>query len=551
MPIRTTRRELFAAAAALPAAVQAEAPPPMVERHDQSLTALLQRQVTDPSHPSCGAYADAYGMISAGAAGGIIDALSAAFLCPQSRYYKDASLLERLRLAAGFLNRVQHPNGTIDLLITNFHSPPDTGFVVHGVATAACLAQRAGAREIVALLEPFLVKAGGALAVGGVHTPNHRGVVSSAMAQINEVFPDARYLKRIEQWLAEGIDIDADGQFDERSTTIYNTVSDRALTVLALKLKRPELLDPVRRNLDAMIYLLHPDYEVVTEISHRQDRYQRGDMSRYWFPLRYLAALDRNGRYATLAQSLDNRSGSLSAMLEYPEMLQLPAAEPLPDNYEKFFAGMNVARIRRGAMSATLLLEGDSRFFSVRKGAAVVQAVRFATAFFGKGQFSGVESSRDGKTYVLAQPLLAPYYQPFDPPRKVAAGEWSRLRSERKQSDICTLRQTALITEAQQGFRLRLKSEGTRGVPLAVEINLREGGKLDGCLPVDDVKDAYLLGTSAALYTAGADTIRFGPGVDPPHTWTQIRGAAPKLPGTSVYITGYTPFDHTIDIECG
>ena len=40
----------------------------------------------------------------------------------------------------------------------------------------------------------------------------------------------------------------------------------------------------------------------------------------------------------------------------------------------------------------------------------------------------------------------------------------------------------------------------------------------------------------------------------PPHSarrypLTQLRGAEPKLTGQSVYITGYTPFDHTVRFE--
>src|SRR6185369_12924222 len=160
--------------------------------------------------------------------------------------------------------------------------------------------------------------------------------VCSALAQVNDVFPDAAYTRRIGQWLAEGIDIDEDGQFIERSTVTYNTVTDRAFTVMAAKLRRPELLDPVRRNLQAMLYLLHPDGEVVTEVSKRQDQFVRGTMAGYWFPLQYLAVHDGDGQLAEILRRLGPQSARLSTLLEYPELSgPMPNPQAIPDNYEK------------------------------------------------------------------------------------------------------------------------------------------------------------------------------------------------------------------------
>ena len=76
------------------------------------------------------------------------------------------------------------------------------------------------------------------MAEGGVHTPNHRWVIFRARAD-QRALSDPRFVRRIDEWLAEGIDIDADGQFTERSTLTYNVVTDRALLVMAIKLIGP------------------------------------------------------------------------------------------------------------------------------------------------------------------------------------------------------------------------------------------------------------------------------------------------------------------------
>ena len=368
-----TRRQALGTLAAVAVAPGARAEAPaidarIVERNDTALDRALRAQVTEPGNPRLGGVADDYNMFSAGAAGGLIEMAAASFIAPGFRNHDSAELLQRIRLAAQFLERSQSPEGNIDLLSTNFNSPPDTGFVVHNVGTAAAIAKLYDKPEILGALRPFLMKAGAGMAAGGIHTPNHRWVISSALAQINDVFPDPRYSRRIAQWLAEGIDIDEDGQFIERSTVTYNTVTDRAFTVMAAKLKRPELLDPVRRNLRAMMYLLHPDGEVVTEVSKRQDQFVRGTMAGYWFPVNYLAIHDNDGQFAAIAQTLTSNA-RLSALLEYPELNRaLPPEKPLPEDYEKWFPAIGLARVRRGPYDATLVLKDEQSLLQRAQG---------------------------------------------------------------------------------------------------------------------------------------------------------------------------------------
>ncbi len=495
--------------------------------------------------------ADDHGLHHPGSAGGIYHALAAAYLHPASRHHGRAELLERMRLAMQFLEKAQSPDGFLDLITTNFNSPPDTGFVVWNVAQAALIARRYGRPDITSMAEAFLKKAGDGLTRGGVHTPNHRWVVCSALAQIHALWPDARYVKRIDQWLAEGIDIDGDGQYTERSTLVYNMVCNRSFIHMASKLWRPELLDPVRRNLESLLFLLHPGHEVVTEISRRQDLNARGTAGGYWLALAYMAVKDQDGRFATLAREFAPGHASLGDLMEFPELsAPLPSSKPLPENYEKHFPSLGVVRIRRGLTSATLTLNGSSHFLTLRRGDAVINAVRFASAFFGKGQFIPQKSERRDAAYILTQALEGPYYQPLDPPRRVAAGDWGATRSARRQSEVCRVAQSAGITETAGGFRVQVRCHGAANIPMAIEISFREGGKLSGCEPVRGKADSFLLREGWGEYRTGSNSIRFGPGAAA-HSYIEVRGAEPKLPGKSVYLTGITPFDHTIEFKLG
>ncbi|HEY3440710.1 MAG TPA: hypothetical protein VGK29_08170 [Paludibaculum sp.] len=542
VPFSVSRRE-FAAALAAPALLaEGGIDRELVERHDAAVDRLLKLQIVDKAHPECGGYGDEFGLYGAGTGGGLVDAFIAAWGYKGSRHYHSAVLQERMLLAAQYLMGKQHEDGTIDLLVTNFHSTPDVAFVIHGVAEAAWLAREFKNEAVAAALAPFVKRAGEALARGGVHTPNHRWVVCEALAQVNELYPDAKYTARIAQWLAEGIDIDADGQYNERSTTVYNPVTDRALVVVAMKTGRPELLEPVRRNLRSMLYLLHPGGEVVTEISRRQDQYNRGGMERYWLPLRYLAILDGDGQFAEMVRRIEGKGASLSAYLRYPELLKrLPASSALPEDFHKLMPVLAIARVRRGKMSASVMMNGNSRFFTMRNGDCVIEAVRFASAFFGKGQFLPERFEQVEGGYRMTQTMTAPYYQPLEPPRVVDAAAWGSLRGQRRQSEVQTMTYTVVVRERAKGFTVEIVAEGTPKVPLAVEITLREGTRVEGV-------DGVLLKSGFATARVGRDAIRFGPGFGE-HAYTQVRGAEAKLAGTGVYLCGFTPLRKVIEFD--
>jgi hypothetical protein len=414
---------------------------------------------------------------------------------------------------------------------------------------------------VAAELARFIKRGAEALVVGGVHTPNHRWVVCAALALVNEQFPSPRYVARIDQWLAEGIDLDPDGQYTEKSTTVYSPIVDRALITVARLLKRPALLEPVRKNLEMTLYYVHSDGEVVTEASRRQDRYTRGSMARYYYAYRTLALRDGNGRFAAMCRQIERslaprHPAELVVWLTEREFTHsLPPDAPLPTDYAKHFSHSNLVRIRRGAASGTILA-GNTTLFSFRKNSAALEAVRFATAFFGKGQFTAdTLEVRDGR-YVLRQELDGPYFQPLTK-EQIALGEHTKMapngtlaansRALRARSEVQTLAAVVEITEDRGRFVLAFSITGTAHVPVAIELGFRHGGALQGVEPVPEMKDAFLLRSDIGRYTFGSDVIDFGPGLVE-HTYTQVRGALPKWDGPSVYLTGVTPFNFTLRI---
>ncbi|WP_341225519.1 hypothetical protein [uncultured Arcticibacterium sp.] len=530
----------------------------LIKLNDTSISNVLKYQILDHSSKAFGGVKDRVDIPNPHSTNALITRGVIGFTNKESEFYKSADLKSKLVLAAKYLRKIQHADGTIDLLSTNFHSTPDTGFIVERVTASCQLLKQANVEEsdkLFSELKAFLLAAGGALSIGGIHTPNHRWVVSAALVRINDLWPNNKYVKRVEEWLAEGIDLDADGQYTEKSTGIYSAIVNKALITVAIGLNKPELLDYVRKNLEMTMYFVHPNGEVVTDASNRQDKGGIKTFENYYFSYRYMAILDRNPQFAAMCQLIEEKyfnktNGNLDHFLEEKFLWkELPSAKPFPTSYAKFFPFSNLVRIRRDSWDATLLINNPN-FLTFHKNNAVLQAMRINASFFGKGQFESPSISKEGDTWVMTKKLEGPYYQPVSKENIDPNGDWHKMpKSIRKQSEVQYLESTVKIKEIEGGLEVEFDLHGTDGVPVSMELIFRPGGELSGVSPSEVEPNAFLFSGNEASYKVGNDTLSFGPGKLEHKGLTLRGGVSADRNSPSVYLTGFTPFRHVITLN--
>lgn len=527
----------------------------LIHLNDKNVTSAQLAQVVDASLKSFGSILDGDEIPNPQATVSFIYIAAPALFCPESIFYQSADLLGKVSNAIQYLLRVQHPDGTIDLLNTNFHSPPDTAFSVEALTPAYNFlkgSQTAGVDMVLSVLKTYLIKAGEALIIGGIHTPNHRWVVSAALSGLNVLWPDPRYVNRAEEWLGEHIDLDPDGQYTEKSTGGYTPLVNRVLITISENLKKPEILNAVRKNLNMTMYYVHPNSEVVTEASNRQDKGAISTMENYYYSYRLLALKDNNGEYAAMCRLIEK---SCFAKLSLPLFLadpflwkELPANKPLPVSYAKAFPFSGVARIRRKDWDATIL-SNNPGWLTFQKGDAVLQGMRVAASFFGKGQFQSTDVKKEGDAWVLRQQLEGVYYQPFPKDSIDPAGDLSKMpRTNRPKSEIQQLETIIKISEIPGGIQVDIDINGTDNVPVTWELIFRKGGTFAGVQQYPARSTAFLLKEQTGSYTFGKDIIHFGPG-KLEHKGIQLRGALPATDSPAVYLTGFTPFKHAIQFS--
>lgn len=512
--------------------------------------------------------------------------LTAGFCSAGSRYYHNAELVDKMDLLAKFLLQSQAPDGTVN--VGNLESPPDTAFLVEILGAAASILTEDNSTETLMVrsqLKKMLQQAGQALVTGGVHTPNHRWVICAALAQLQAIYPDKRYTARIEDWLGEGVYNNPDGYYPERSGT-YSMVENAAMIAMARFLNKPQLLQHVRKNLQLFYYHIEPDGELVSIDSRRQDQYVPRKSNIFYLQYRYMAILDNNPLFAAISKDMEGRNDyqeiildrSLFYFLENKTLQkQLPLASSLPD-YEKLIPSSHLLRIRRDKMTASLfggvdwpliIASGRScspNFFTYRKGDAILKYMRLSSAFFSMGYFYSEGMKKQGNSYVLHKKLSVPYYQPLPKDKRNRSGDytlspsiddrfWNKMDfKNRPVSNVKTLETTITLTERSGKAELLFAIKGMTGVPVTIELVFKEGGALT--IGPADEKGNYFLESGYGEYRKGNDMIRFGPGSSAHKMITDLEGerysthfGTLRTEGMHLYITGKTPFTHTLTFE--
>jgi hypothetical protein len=548
---------------------------PLIQR---VLNDYLPLQIVDPAHPEMGGVINPeMGMTYPWQAEKLIKLV--VYQALMSGRLDDA-LLKRAIIAIDHLTQVQRPSGLIDLRAVNIDSSPDTGFTVQALCAMLDVAQGFSTTNplwtmLLTKVEQFIRGAVPGLLTGGFHTPNHRWVITSALAYAYALFPDLDVAETVEAYLAEGFDIDEDGTFIERSIGVYDAVNNRSLLLIAKFWDRPDALDAVARNLDFNLHMLHADGTAITNLSRRQD-YGTRVVPIGLIPCFLLLNRQRpNPIWTTAASYLWAQSRQLSccqqglghldwisyALLKGGELEAAQAA--LPSNFAHYYPVNGVWRVRREQLSASFF-RGMTGLLSLTFGQAELSSVKISFTYFGRecGWFMGDEMTVEGKTACteLAEvavlhstgcnhPRRPGYELPLG--RPVPPEKWDEMMGERELRHLPPLTSNLTITEVDGGFDLRLQTlDGLDNVAGQIAFDFAPGGvweTADSHFKPQTGQEIFLKqGTGAMRY--GNDVIQISPGHGA-HSFWQMRDAELAPDHVRVLLTFFTPVDFTVQLR--
>jgi hypothetical protein len=527
---------------------------------------MLHWQIWDEQHPDHGAIYNAdYGTADNKATSTFITVCAYLMLGKQE---PDSALLDRLLPAADYLLRAQRPSGNIDLLSVNYDSAPDTGFTVQQLCTIFELGREflnshTTGEALLNRLETFIRRTVPGMMAGGFHTPNHRWVIVSALTQAKALFPDLEIAETVEAYLAEGIDIDAEGAFIERSVGVYDAVNNRSLLFIYENWDCPETLAAVQRSLDFDLYLLHADGTAETGLSRRQDYGTREvalGLAACYLHAHHLAP---NEIFSQAAQWLSAKNREESIHLHWLAYALLKCGDPaptearLPDDYARHFPVNGVWRVRRGRLSASTF-KGVTRLLTLVHGEAELSSIKISHTYFGTacGHFISDEMTVDGNRALLRSEGLGRYRRPgYELPlgRPVPPEAWEASFEERPLFKFPPLTSELAVEEVEGGFDLHLRTlNGLEHVAAQIAFDFPPGGvwETGDSRIMPQAGQVIFLKSGYGEMRYGSDAIHIGPGALAHGMW-QMRDSELAPNHVRVLMTFWTPVDHRVQLRAG
>ena len=486
----------------------------------------------------------------------------AVYFHKDSCFYKNEQLYAAVNLALDFIERTQREDGSFDYPSCNFKSAADTSFCFKRLIAAYRLLVKYGDSSdeaITVLKEKYLTimhKALDAIREGGFHTPNHRWGIAAALLQGSNLFAEedgfAAGLKaRADQYLAEGIDGDEDGEYAERSTGNYNAVVNNAMMAMYQETGDEAFLGYVERNLSMMLTYMDPDDTIFTQNSTRQDQGKLEYADKYFYQYLYMCSREHCPAFDGAAHKIikdnmergDLAPDCLHIVMNHDEMMGYHFKEyGFLEEYRKFFRHAGVLRVRKPSYTYTVL-NGKSAFLYF-KSQGTMLCVKIGESCCDIRNFipQTIEELPDGCR--LEAEAESWYYLPFK--EKQGTSDWWKMDQTKREKLISSRLKTTLeIREKDQGLELHLKAEGLDRLPLRLEIFIPAGVTLEhpafaleaaageGMI----LKDGYL------EVHDGSVTMEIGPGFGEHSFKGHYSGEEINSAGFTVYANGYTPLE--------
>ncbi len=538
----------------------------LLRRLDGFIDHLLARQITAQDDPRYGGFWAEGFHVEPRQSGFFLGQMMAAFCTEDSKWYLSDRLAQAIRADLVYMENHQRPDGCFDLTPCNYASPPDTAFMVNAMLNGWWLLEKCKAPEADFMREPvykLIDSTSRGIAAGGFHTPNHRWAISSCLLCCEKITGNKALGERAREYLAEGLDINEDGEFAERSAGNYNQVNDDQMIRLYLATGDQSYLEAAAKNLEMMYCYFDPDNSVFTNNSTRQDLGKKVYAESYYMLYLLVGYFLKRPDLGAMAEWIwqdCRRRGSMPHgaewLLLFPEMDGYGADSPFMKPFEhvdRLFPDSDIARIREGKWSCSLL-KGKPNCLYFQHGAFSMYMTIYSN-LCDRRNFLADTLVPTETGYRMTAHAAGWYYLPFPEEQRPATSDWWAMDNPntRPKTEGLPLDTILDIVKRPDGIDLHIKTEGIDQLPLRMEFSFLPGGYvrtehfLQATKPGESIN--IIDGMVEACGPKG-ETITIGPAFGAHDVTNRMGGAYPLSDQHyTLYFTAYTPVEKVIRIR--